>query len=112
MLYIEAVRLLSLCQLAASPWQRAGIRVPAQLPPPVWALEESPGPRREGLLDGWGGDVCACVGCVLSEYNMWGWGAVVAWEEGKAGGAGSKLGQISATGRGCCGDGQVVMALA
>ena len=65
-LYIERVRLLSGCQLAAGPWQWAGIRVPVQLPPPVWSLEESPGSCGEGLRGGGGGGGgggCRRVGC-------------------------------------------------
>ena len=82
-LYIERVRLLTACQLAAGPWQRAGIRVPVQLPPPVWSLEESP-----GSCGGWMGRRLRCVFmCVLCVYNMRGWGAFAAREEVEAGGS-------------------------
>lgn len=52
--------------------------------------------RVTGLLQGrpprWAGVVvCECVHCVMFVYNMWVWGAVAAWEEGKVEGAGSKL---------------------
>lgn len=87
----EGVRLLAACQLAQSPWQGGGVRVPARLPPPVWSLEESPGSCREGLLGGQGlqcVNVCVVYGvCVIREIK----GAVTAREEGKPGGAGSKL---------------------
>jgi len=78
-LHIEGVRLLTECQLARSPWQRAGVRVPAQLHHLSGAWKSHGGSCREGFLgvlrgkEG-GGVACAWVGCVLSAYNMSGWG--------------------------------------
>lgn len=72
-LYSEGVRLLTACQLAQSPWQGGGVRVPAQLPPPVWSLEESPGSCGEGLLGGQGlqcVNVCiVCWVCIMREIK-------------------------------------------
>lgn len=67
-LYTEGVRLLTVCQLAQSPWQWAGVRVPTQLSPPVWSLEESLGSCREGLLGGQGLQcVNVCFVCKICE---------------------------------------------
>lgn len=69
-LYIEGVRLLTPCQLARSPWQWAAVRVPTQLSPPVWSLEESPGSCREGLLGGQGLQcVNVCFVCKICEVG-------------------------------------------
>lgn len=91
-LHSEGARLFAACQLAQSPWQGGGVRVPARLPPPVWSLEESPGSCGEGLLGGQGLQrvnvrvvCCVCV-CKTGDKR-----AVTAREEGKPGGAGSKL---------------------
>ncbi|CAB1450873.1 unnamed protein product [Pleuronectes platessa] len=94
----EGVLLLCFCQLAPSPWQWAGVRVPVRLPPPVWSLEESQG-SCEGGAPRWGGmAVCACVSFVLRVHDMWG------FEDRRPGGSGVNVGdldiKISATGRG------------
>lgn len=90
-LYSEGVRLLTACQLAQSPWQGGGVRVPAQLPPPVWSLEESPGSCGEGLLSGQGlqcVNVCiVCWVCIMREIK----GQLQPERRGSQGGAGSKL---------------------
>lgn len=104
-LYIEGVRLLTVCQLAQSPWQWAGIRVPALLLPPVWSLEESAGSCREGLLCGrgvWRVQVCLLL-CVCMRCGVWGpWQLGRRWgqEEQEASWSFGPL-ALSTTGRAC-----------
>ncbi len=100
------VGLLSSCVHCALHWGSAPVNcVPTGTEPLAvgWRSRARSAPttclvpgRVTGLLQGgpprWAGGVaCACVWCVLCVCDMWGWGAVAACEEGKPGGAGSKL---------------------